>query len=152
MFSVVIEIFYSAEKLDLDVSIHAPFPNASIFSSMHTVQSPVLSRVQLLLKLHFIADCWIDPTLKCYKKKLRERKNKQSLWYFLPFLAFLFLLFFACKPRHHWNHNPPANSNKAAVTGKRTFKIQLHTTSYSTLSPVAPSLGSQEAVFCGYSY
>lgn len=112
---------------------------------MHTVQSPVLSRMHLFLKLHLIADCWTDPTLSATKRNLfrgrREKNELYEIFFFFLFSCFFWFCFFVCKPRHQQNHNPPANSKKAAVTVKRTFKIQLHSASYNP-EPCCSKFGS----------
>lgn len=129
--------------------MHPSFP-----SSIHAVQIPVLRRVQLFMKLHSVAGCWINPTLKSYKKISSGGNNKRNLPQdFVPLLVLflLVLIFFLCKPRHHWNHDPPANSSMAAGTLERTFKASFmpHRVAPSVL--LLPSRAPEEVVFCGYS-
>ena len=152
--SVVTQNIQQQNLIKMFVYTH-PFPMHPPFSPSTLLRS-LFCGVQLFMKLHYEADHWSDPTLKSHKKissggEKRKNKTTHKLFFLLLFSCSFCFCFFVCKPRHHLDHDPPANTTStAAGTSDRTLQSQLHPPS-STIGTVAPSWAPQGVVFCRYS-
>lgn len=68
------------------------YTSRCVHPSLHPCCSDPSSQQNALTMLHYVANCWIDPTFKIIKKKqLSQEKKKLKMFFLLLFLLVLFL-------------------------------------------------------------